>query len=161
MDWSPIIAGGVTGLLSGAVSGNLIQYVLDKKRIKHRRRLEFIEYWREILNTQPLIYSDIIENSSYEILEELISLQVANKLRQIAIKANETKRRLNLEFEAWGEYECNLGLSDLYENASDEEILNLPPLEDPVGDLEKDTTNQFVNHLRRELRRLEKKWGLL
>jgi len=161
MDWSSIIAGGITGLLSGAVSGNLVQYFLDKKRIKHRRRLEFIESWRDILNTSSLVYSQIIENPSYKILEELISPQVANTLRQLATKADKTKSRLDFELEVHGEYECNLGLEWLYESATDEEKLHLPPMKNPKRDLERDTTHQFVDHLRRELRKLEKKWGLL
>lgn len=146
--------------MSGAISGNLIQYILDKKRLRHKRRLEFIDSWRSILKISSK-YSEIILEPSYEILEGLISQKIAATVRE-KVKTTEDKiSQLNFEFEVHGDYAVNLGLDELYESASDEDTINLPPYQDPLSDAQNEMTKYLIQILNQEINKLEKKWGLL
>jgi hypothetical protein len=94
MDWSPIIAGGITGLLSGAVSGNLIQYALDNRRIRDKNRHQLLDEWDQVLNDEDCTYSDIISHPSYELLKSFVSSESRRRLTVLEAETGITIKAL-------------------------------------------------------------------
>lgn len=161
MDWSPIIAGGITGLLSGAVSGNLVQYILDKRRVRHRRRHEFIDLWRSIVCDPSVTYADITHNPLYASLEDFMSPQNRDSIRHEVEEKNQKIKQISRELEEYieifpntGKYSGTATRDKAFEEGKKKYTI-------PLNELETGLTSQLKIIISRELQRIEKGWGLL
>lgn len=104
MDWSPIIAGGITGLLSGAISGNLLQYVLDKRRARDKNRHELLDEWDKVLNNNDYTYKGIVSHPSYALLISFISPNSRHFLTELLTEADERKKNLKSHIDAYYDF---------------------------------------------------------
>jgi hypothetical protein len=166
MDWSPIIAGGITGLLSGAISGNLVQYVLDKRRTRDENRHQLLLDWDALLSKDSVCYDDIITHPSYELLTSFVSSKsrrflaalttdVENKCQPAQSEIDETFNKVANEPETMQAIAA-IGWEDfmtLMRGATWEQRHELTNI--------KETAKQaLVACLKRELLLLKKKWGM-
>ena len=79
------IIAGVVGLISGAIGSLVAPWVawgIEKRRIKHDRRVELIVRWREILSDQDFDRTHLLNDPSYGPLKELLSQKAKEKLER-------------------------------------------------------------------------------
>jgi len=164
MDWSPIIAGGITGLLSGAISGNLVQYVLDKRRKRNKNRHQLLMDWDGLLNNDSLSYDHITTHKSYELLTSFISPKSRCFLETLITETEDERQALQVKIKDYYEFYddeiCTLG-----DDTHSQERFWL--IDEGASDwhrslrtVEQDAKQAVVSCLKRELLLLKKKWGM-
>ena len=164
MDWSPIIAGGITGLLSGAVSGNLIQYVLDKRRMKHDNRYKLLIEWDKVLSNFELTYNRILQYPSYELLKSFLSPKSQSFINTLETETENKMKRINSKIDDFYEVHEDEILSIEGTKGYDEQLAlidaGVSDLRDELFVVEQEAKQALVACLKRELLLRKKKWGM-
>ena len=78
-----VIIAGIIGLFTGAI-GSLVapwaNWGIEKKRIKHERRIKLIQTWRGIISEENFDRYKFIEDPIYGPLRELLSEKVRENM---------------------------------------------------------------------------------
>ena len=165
MDWSSIIAGGITGSLSGAVSGNLVQYVLDKRRSRNKNRHQLLTDWESLLNGDSLRYDDIISHASYQLLTSFIPSKSRRFIATLTAKTEDKRQALSSKIRDYYEIHEDELMALEGTKGSEERIWLIEEgsadWERVKFDIEQEAKRALVAYLRREILLLKKKWGML
>lgn len=104
------IIAGVIGLITGAI-GSLIapwvQWGIEKRRIKQKRRIELLEEWRRIISKPNFDRKDLLESPYYASLRNLLKEEVRKEIER---PSNSFRVKLN---SPTGNYDKDLLLEEI------------------------------------------------